>query len=311
MDDVSGDVTVRNLNVLHGLFCGEDSCRLEDRIALLSEWLTHGSCADIVTLQEVSTTVEEEVRKAVASIDCGFDYEFVYEKSNNVDDAIILSRYPVESQALTTLYPGFRHVLHARVQHPSGLVDVFTTHLASGSDGAGDPCEGKCPEVCLTAGAQTKRQCQAVELARIVEDSGTELQIVTGDFNAIPPSFEVTQFTDSGFVDTFLAAQQDECSPASGLGCSSGRDSELAELESSESNQRQRIDYILVNSFDTECGPELAGDTDGDGIATGGFAHEPNPFSDECGPAPAPPCWVSDHDGNELDWVCASDDADG
>ena len=301
------DVTVRNLNILHGLFCGLDSCRLEERVALLSQFLTRGGCADIVTLQEVSAAVEEAMRQTVGTLDCGFDYEFVYERGNTFDDSIVLSRYPIASQTLTTLFPGFRHVLHVRVEHPNGMLNVFTTHLASGSDGADDPCEaGTCPDECVAAGAKTKRQCQAVELARIVDAAAPGTRIVTGDFNAIPSSFEVKQFTDNGFVDTFLAAEHNECAPGSSEGCSSGRDSELVGLESSERSQNRRIDYILVRSDLPGCAAEAAGDTDDDGIGTGPFAHEPNPFADECGPAPAPPCWVSDHDGNELDWQCTS-----
>ncbi len=306
--DANADVTVRNLNILHGLFCGTDACRLQERVELLSQWLTQGSCADVVTLQEISGAAEEVIREAVPSLDCGFEYEFIYEMSNRVDDSIILSRYPVESHALTTLYPGFRHVLHVRVNHPSGPVDVFTTHLASGSDGASEPCQGQseseCPEECLAAGAQTRRQCQAVQLAGIVDEAGQGTRIVTGDFNASPASFEAKQFTDHGFVDTFLVAENAECAPDSGVGCSAGRDSALPELESPQSNQRVRIDYILVNSAQSGCAPERAGDGDGDGIGTGAFAHESNPFSAECGAAPAPPCWVSDHDGTELDWAC-------
>src|SRR5262249_38596701 len=43
------DVTLADLNVLHGVFCpaGTDSCRRTDRIALLYEWVARRGCPDV------------------------------------------------------------------------------------------------------------------------------------------------------------------------------------------------------------------------------------------------------------------------
>ena len=87
---------------------------------------------------------------------CGFDYAVVLDPAaerpprpvvlgRGVDEALILSRYPVSRSETLELYspqkPFFtRHVLFARVEHPEGPIDVFTTHLASGSDSGDEPC---------------------------------------------------------------------------------------------------------------------------------------------------------------------------
>jgi hypothetical protein len=49
------DLTVVNLNVLHGLNCGAGLCRVSDRTDLLFQWIEDAGCPDVVTLQEVST----------------------------------------------------------------------------------------------------------------------------------------------------------------------------------------------------------------------------------------------------------------
>ena len=57
-----------------------------------------------------------------------------------------------------------RHVLHARIDHPAGPVDLYTTHLASGSDYGRNDCnsatelvpgfsvEVPCPQGCDAQG---------------------------------------------------------------------------------------------------------------------------------------------------------------
>ena len=207
------------------------------------------------------------------------------------------------SSSATSLHDGFRHAMIATIDHPAGEVTIATTHLASGSDGANDPCGASCPTECAAAGATTNRQCQAVQLADVVEGLGGAL--VTGDFNAEPGSFEYDYLIGRGWVDTYLAAGNAECVPATGEGCTSGReDQDLADMEDPGLNQDERIDYIFDASFATGCALEASGDADGDGVATGGFAHRPNPFDADCGPAPLSLCWPSDHGGVAIDLNC-------
>ncbi len=132
------DVTVANLNILHGFACGPpmpgttDQCRLSDRLDLLFQHLVAIGCPDIVTLQEnvtrevvqrsatewvgplTSTRAEIEARLAGAAQACGFPYHVVFDppmEPPRADDAIkgddeemILSRHPVLRSELRLLH---------------------------------------------------------------------------------------------------------------------------------------------------------------------------------------------------------------
>jgi endonuclease/exonuclease/phosphatase family metal-dependent hydrolase len=211
------------------------------------------------------------------------------------------------------LYPGFRRVLFARIDHPTGLLDVFSTHLASGSDGAQNACglTAPCPAECAAAGAPTVRTCQAVQMAQFVESRHDVPgpAVIMGDFNDPPGSFVYEQFVGRGWTDAYLAAGNPECDDATGVGCTSGRiDDELTHLELPASNEVERIDFIFV--VPPQSGSACVGhidsgnDADGDGVATKIFADDPNPFAPTCGPAPAAICWPSDHEGMQLDLNC-------
>lgn len=324
-DDGSGasggaqrDVTVAQLNLLHGTsgLCPQSAnCRLADRVALLYQWIARSGCPDVVTLQEVWRGALPLLQDGAGSA-CPFAYEVRSATAPDrlgPDESVVLSRYPVASIASQPLFPGFRKVVHAVVDHPLGALDVYTTHLASGADGATVPCDGpaRCPDECFTAGAQTRRECQAVQMARHVEatHAGDAPAVITGDFNAEPGSFVHRQFVDRGWTDVYLAAGNPECDPASGRGCTSGRqDENLSELESPASHEVERIDYIFLvpprNGFPCRARLDPPGDRDGDGTATRLFAAAPNPFAPACGPAPLPICWPSDHEGVELDLNC-------
>jgi endonuclease/exonuclease/phosphatase family metal-dependent hydrolase len=302
-----GDVTLANLNVLHGLFCpaGTDSCRFPERAALLFQWLEAAGCPDVVTLQEVREAQVPVLRAALPRV-CGGAYEAVYDATNRFDDAMVLTRVPAFDVEIVRLVGNFRNVLRARLDHPAGPVEVFTTHLAASADGAGVPCGADCPAECVAAGAATRRECQAVQVTRLVEARAGQaaLALIAGDFNEPPGSFVHRELTWRGRADSHVAAGNPECDPATGVGCTSGRQDEtLAELESPASNEVERIDYVFVTPR-PGCRIEPAGDPDGDGTATGLFADRPNPFGSTCGPAPAPSCWPSDHVGAQLDLEC-------
>jgi hypothetical protein len=96
-----------------------------------------------------------------------------------------------------------------------------------------------------------------------------------------------------------------ECNPATGIGCTSGRnDFSLIDLENPLSQETERIDHALL----VPPGPgsscvariEAAGDPDGDMTATRIFTDLPDL---PCGPGKV--CWPSDHEGTELDLECA------
>jgi endonuclease/exonuclease/phosphatase family metal-dependent hydrolase len=159
----------------------------------------------------------------------------------------------------------------------------------------------------VAAGAATVRQCQAEQTALLVEATHDvpEPAFLVGDMNASPTSFEIGRFTGRGWIDTYAAAGNPACVPATGVGCTSGRSE--AELEDPALNVGSRIDFVfLVPETGTACNGTLdtPADADGDGTGTRLFAEAPNPFAPPCGPLPDPICWVSDHSGVEADLDC-------
>jgi endonuclease/exonuclease/phosphatase family metal-dependent hydrolase len=311
----TADLTFATINILHGFLCGGDSCRQEERVILAGQFIVDRGCPDVVAFQEVVNasgmpSVVTAVQNHLLNI-CPFPYTLVYTSGNSLDDSLLLTRYPPIATELRKLYLNFRNVLYARLDHPAGPVDVFSTHLASGSDGANNPCASGCPAECVMAGAATVRECQAVQVAKMVEaihDVDTPA-VIMGDFNADPGSFVYNQFVNRGWADAYLAAGGPECDGNTGIGCTSGReDQALTDLESPALNVSERIDYIfLVPPGPTSsCAGTLdtTADADGDGTATRLFADVPNPFAPMCGPAPDPICWPSDHDGVQADVNC-------
>jgi endonuclease/exonuclease/phosphatase family metal-dependent hydrolase len=314
------DVRVATINVLHGIFCppATASCRLADRIALLRQWILDRNCPDVVALQEVTSAappndVLSNVQAQLVNA-CPDPYHVAFQQTFPADDSVILSRYAVISNASFDLYGPIRYAQHARLDHPIGPLDVFSTHLASGSDGATSPCGtyGACPTECVTAGATTVRDCQAVQLANYVASAHDvdPPAFVVGDFNSEPGSYVYDRFVAGlGATDTFLAAGNAECVPGTGVGCTSGRiDDDLTDMEATALNVNERIDYVFLvpPSGASTCSGVLDTpvDGDGDGVGTRLFAAEPNPFAPSCGPSPDPMCWVSDHDGVEADVGC-------
>lgn len=190
---------------------------------------------------------------------------------------------------------------------------MFTTHLSSSGDFATNDCNSRvelggflvvevpCPPECEAS--QTVRECQARQLALFVDarhDMPTPAY-VSGDMNAGPSSNEYATFVNRGWVDTHLAAGNPECDPATGRGCTSGRDEVGGDLERSERNVDQRIDFVFLVPGDMTLSCELVR---AERRRSQLFAYEPNPFADFCGPAPLPMCWVSDHSGNFSNFRC-------
>jgi len=308
----TADVTLANLNFLHGLFCpeGSDDCRLPDRTALLFDFVAARGCPDVVTLQEIWPPSVALMEPYLVSA-CPFTYALVRgERRTDVDDEAVLSRYPVLAVAQRTLFPRFRRVLHVRVAHPRGELDVYTTHLGSSADGGPQPCGADCPAECVAAGAVTIRDCQAVQMGAFIDETHDPdlLGLVSGDFNETPGSFVYRQFTGRGFVDAYLAAGNPECDPATGTGCTSGRtDEDLGELESPVSNETSRIDFVFViaPADPATCAAHIVpSGRDGPGSGTRLFADEPNPFAPSCGATPLPICWPSDHVGVQVALAC-------
>ncbi|MGH7894484.1 MAG: endonuclease/exonuclease/phosphatase family protein [Candidatus Binatia bacterium] len=316
------DITLADLNVLHGIFCPADTvgCRRADRIELLRQFVVARGCPDVLAFQEgfnLGGAFGENLMALQAALTnaCPIPYVSVYDGLNPFDNEMIFSRYPLLIVETFDLLGPLRHLFHVRIDHPVGALDVYATHLASGGDLATGACGvafgTPCPPDCIAAGAATVRDCQAVQVAKYVETSHdvATAALLVGDFNETPGSFVYAQFAGRGWTDAHLAAGNPECDTLTGVGCTSGRQDEaLTDLEDPALHQIERIDFIWV----VPPGPgsicsaivEAAGDGDGDGIATRLFADEPNPFAPACGPSPAAICWSSDHTGVQADLNC-------
>lgn len=307
---LDAEVTLANLNLVHGLFCPpeSDNCRLPDRVDLMMEFVQASGCPDVVTLQEIWPPSVELIEARAGDV-CPFPYETALPpQPTRVDDEMVLSRYPIVHVEQRDLFPGFRRALWTRIDHPRGLLDVYSTHLASGADGGPNPCADDCPPECLAAGAETIRDCQSVQMAQFIDRTHDVpgAAFASGDFNARPESFVYRQFTDRGWSDTYLDAGNPECDPATGIGCTSGRESELLhDLESPELNVTHRIDFIFMipAAPDAACQPELL-PASGLGPGTQLWTEVPNPFAPSCGALPDPICWASDHTGVQVAFGC-------
>ncbi len=304
-------ITLANLNLVHGLFCPPDSdnCRLPDRVDLMMEFVRASGCPDVVTLQEIWPPSVALIEARAGDV-CPFPYEVILgPQRTDVDDELVLSRYPVEIIEQQPLFLRFRRVLFTRIRHPTGPLDVYSTHLASGADGGPNPCGDDCPPECTQAGAKTVVECQAVQMADFIERTHDVPQaaLVSGDFNARPNSFVYRQFTDRGWDDTYLDAGNPECDAETGLGCTSGREGELLDdLESPGLNVTRRIDFIFLvpASEEADCQPVLLPANDL-GPGTQLWTELPNPFEPACGPLPLPICWASDHTGVQVALDCS------
>lgn len=306
----SAQITVANLNLVHGIFCPPDSdnCRLPDRVELMMQFVSGAGCPDVVTLQEIWPPSVALIDARAGTV-CPFAYETALpQRSTQVDDEMVLSRYPIVHVEQRDLLGGFRKVLWTRIDHPRGLLDLYSTHLASSADGGPGPCGEDCPDECRAAGAETIRDCQAVQMAIFIERTHDVpgLALAAGDFNARPDSFVYRQFVGRGWTDTYIEAGNPECDRDTGIGCTSGRESErLDELESPELNVRSRIDFIFLvpATEDADCQPLLL-PANGLGPGTQLWTEVPNPFSPTCGPIPDPICWASDHTGVQVALAC-------
>ena len=313
-------VTIASLNVLHGIFCPRETsgCRRTDRLELLRQFVVARGCPDVLAFQEVfnlgGTNENALSLAALLTNACPAPYVSVYHNANPFDDEMIFSRYPILAEETHDLFGPLRNVLRVRIDHPIGALDVYATHLASGSDLATSPCEGTfgpCPPECSGAGAATVRQCQAVQMAAVIDATHDvpAPALAVGDFNEEPGSFVYDLFADHGWIDTYLQAEFPECDPMTGVGCTSGRiDDALTDMESQALGQVERIDYVWLvpRTAGSICTGDVEppGDPDGDGVATRLFAEEPNPFAMPCGPSPDAICWPSDHTGVQADVNC-------
>ena len=279
-----GMVRFVSQNILHGVGCSleSDSCSVTERVALFMEQLVAAGCPELVSVQEANERIVGLVG-AGAPV-CG--YEVVWDGDPGLDREVVLTTLQVVGAQRRVLADRFRSAYLVRVFSPIGVVDFLTTHLASGSDDRACSVE-LCPPPCDPAGSL--RTCQARQVLGFAREAALPggVTVVGGDLNDVAGSPTLVVFGEAGFVDSHLAAGHLECAPATGAGCTAGRDdATLADMADPASLQRSRIDYLLYSAPGRDCA--VAG-------GTGLFNAEP---------APGELAFPSDHTGVALALAC-------
>ena len=247
-------VTVRFIsqNILHGAACApdSDSCSVTERVALFMDQLEEAECPELVSIQEANGRIVSAVEDHAGV--CG--YEVVWDGDPGLDREVVLTTLEVVGSQRRVLADRFRSAYLVRVASPVGVVDFLTTHLASSEERACSP--ELCPPPCDPSGSL--RTCQARQVLQFAEGVAIPggVAVVGGDLNDVAGSPTVALLGEAGFVDSHLAAGHAECDPATGEGCTAGRDDEtLADMRDPASLQRGRIDYLLYSVPDRGCAP--------------------------------------------------------
>lgn len=246
-------VTVVAQNLLHGFACAADSerCKLGERVKLFARRLNEAGCPEVVSIEE-SDPVMVGLLGAVMLNPyaipkfCGGKYHMVGGGDPGSDREVILTTLPVLGQERVSLAGPLRDALWVRLRAALGPLDVVATHLASGSDDR--PCDSEtCTPSCRPD--DMLKTCQARQAADILDDHSTpeSVGVLVGDLNAKPGDPTIEALTARGYVDTYVAAKRPPCDPATGLGCTSGRqDADLSDLTNPNSHQAERIDYVFL-----------------------------------------------------------------
>jgi endonuclease/exonuclease/phosphatase family metal-dependent hydrolase len=294
--------TLVSMNVLHGATCddGARHCAVADRFALMAQYLERAGCPDVVTLEEAASWWRALIVARLPTL-CDGAYHFVSPPitGQDVDVEVVLSRLPTSKPQRFDLAArtSLRRALRVDVRTPLGQVVLVVTHVGTGADdfgnGGASCSESKdCPPPCNPAASAFT--CQIVQLRDIAEthpDDGRIATLIAGDLNLVPTAAPLRVLTAAGFVDTYRAASRTECKPATGEGCTSGRDdTHLATLRDPNALDTVRVDDIFLRPT-ARCRPFY-------GLRTGLFASTPSRNG------PGGIVWISDHAGAELDLSC-------
>ncbi len=234
-------------NLLHGIACPaeSDGCNLPDRVALFMRQLDEAGCPELISVQEANERMVSLLREERPNV-CGGDYAIVWDDDPGLDREVVLTSLPVLGWQRTRLAGPLRTALWVRVAADVGVVDFVSSHLASSSDDR--PCDrATCPPPCQAD--DMVNACQGRQLMAFAEEVAGDdsVVVVGGDLNARPGEPTIEALLAGGFTDTHLEAGNQECDPATGVQCTSGRvDDALGDLTEPSSLQSQRIDYLLL-----------------------------------------------------------------
>jgi hypothetical protein len=241
-------VTVVTLNLLHGIFCPQDTdhCQAPDRVKIFGEQLEAAGCPDLVGIQEVGTRLGELLTSSVPTL-CHGSYRIAWAADTMPDRAMVLSRLPVVGQGPLDLANFPWEAYWVRVSSRQGPVDFLTAHFASSSNNPN--CTSTlCPPACPT-GIETN-ECHGIQVADFLTTrKGAALAVVGGDLNATPGEPTVEHLGDAGFVDGWLAAGKLECDAAHRAGCTAGGTAPepwVGMNTQAGAGFDERIDYVWV-----------------------------------------------------------------
>ncbi|MET0903380.1 MAG: endonuclease/exonuclease/phosphatase family protein [Acidimicrobiales bacterium] len=288
-------VRVVSQNLLHGVNCPAESnaCDLPGRVDLFLRQLDEAGCPELVGLQEANGQMVSQLRDGLSEV-CDGAYDVVSDADPGLDREVVLTTLPVLGQRRTRLAGPLRTALWVRVAADVGVVDFVSSHLASGSDDR--PCDARtCPPPC--DGEGMVGACQGRQLLAFADEVAGDdaVVVIGGDLNAPRGEPAVDVLVEGGYADTHLVAGNAECDPATGDQCTSGRvDDALTDLVDPESQQSERIDYLLIG------GSRHCDLTDPTGLFNGSPAEPPG-----AGGLVFP----SDHTGVEATIECETTDA--
>jgi hypothetical protein len=291
----SQPVTVVSENLLHGTACAPDSnrCDLPGRMTTFASELVAAHCPEVVGTQETNTTTVADLQPRIAGSKCG-NYHVIWDGDPGLDRELVLTTLPVVGFQRFRLAGPLRTALWARLRSRAGVLDFWTTHLASSSDDRA--CDSStCPPPCSTK--DTLNSCQGRQVVQLAKEHARpdSVIVIGGDLNAHPTEPTVKAIEAAGFVDTHLAAHNSECTKSDRSNCTSGRvDTDLSELRSPVNHQTERIDYLFVGGR-RDCSVEKG---------TGLFDREGNPHS------PSGILHPSDHTGVMAVLGCATSSSD-
>ncbi len=247
-------VTVVAQNLLHGLACAPDTdrCRIGPRVALFARQLREAGCPQVVSVEESDPVMDgflsSEVGRTTGGVPqlCGGRYRLVGLGDPASDREVVLTTLPVLGEERHRLAGPLRDALWVRVKAALGPLDVVATHLASGSDDR--PCDrATCRPPCRPS--DSLKTCQGREAVQYLgrRMSPRSVGVLVGDMNAKPGEPTIRAITARGGVDTYVAAGNRPCDPATGAGCTSGReDMDLSDLTNPEARQSERIDDVFL-----------------------------------------------------------------
>jgi endonuclease/exonuclease/phosphatase family metal-dependent hydrolase len=240
-------VTIVSENLLHGMACAPSSnrCDLPGRMTTFANELVDAHCPQVVGTQETNSTTVADLAPTVTTTKCG-NYHVLWDGDPGLDRELVLTTLPVVGFQRFRLAGPLRTALWARLRTGAGVLDFWTTHLATDSEDRA--CDSStCPAPCSRA--DTLKSCQGREVVQLAERHARPDSVIAiaGDLNAQPDSRTVKAIEAAGFTDTQLAVHNSECTKSNRSDCTSGRiDTDLTDLRSAANRQTERIDYVFV-----------------------------------------------------------------